>query len=116
AAFGSGSVDCIVGAAGSCNIVLESMYSKVWGIPLAYLGLLYYTTIFFLLLWLHKLRDARLWYALQGIISFGFLTSLYLVYLQLFVLYTVCPYCMLSAAMSTIMFSAVVWQRVKNRV
>lgn len=113
---GDGSVNCIVGASGSCNIVLQSIYSEVLGIPLSYLGLLYYTTILIIVVTLHKKRDIRLWHLLQGIIAFGFLTSLYLVYLQLFILYTVCPYCMLSAAMSVIMFGAVVWQRVKNRV
>lgn len=114
AAFGGGSVNCIVGAPGSCNIVLESIYSKVWGIPLAYLGLLYYTTILIILIRLYRLRDTHLWYLLQGIISFGFLTSLYLVYLQLFVLYTICPYCMLSATMSVIMFGSVVVYRFKK--
>ncbi len=113
---GDGSVNCIVGASGDCNIVLQSIYSKVLGIPLAYLGLLYYTTILIIVLNLHKKRDIRLWHLLQGIIAFGFLTSLYLIYLQLGILYTVCPYCMLSAVMSIVMFSGVVWQRVKNRV
>lgn len=113
---GDGSVDCIVGSSGSCNIVLQSIYSEVLGIPLAYLGLLYYTTILIITIRLYKRRDIRLWHLLQGIIAFGFVTSLYLVYLQLFVLYTVCPYCMLSATMSIIMFGGVVWHRVKNRV
>ncbi len=111
---GDGSVNCIVGSSGSCNIVLQSIYAKVLGIPLSYLGLLYYTTILIIVITLHKKRDIRLWHLLQGIIAFGFLTSLYLVYLQLFILYTICPYCMLSAAMSTIMFGAVVWHRLKK--
>lgn len=113
---GDGSVNCIVGSSGSCNIVLQSIYSEVLGIPLAYLGLLYYTAILIILIRLHKVRDIRLWHLLQGIITFGFVTSIYLAYLQLFVLYTLCVYCMLSASMSTIMFGGVVWQRVKHRI
>lgn len=113
---GDGSVNCIVGASGSCNIVLQSIYSEVLGIPLAYLGLFYYITILIIVMRLHKRRDIRLWHLLQGIITFGFVTSLYLVYLQLFVLYTVCPYCMLSAAMSVIMFGGVVWHRFKKQL
>lgn len=111
---GDGSVNCIVGSSGNCNIVLQSIYAKVLGIPLSYLGLLYYTTILIIVINLHKRRDIRLWHLLQGVITFGFLTSLYLVYLQLFILYTICPYCMLSAAMSTIMFGSVVWYRLKK--
>ncbi len=113
---GDGSVNCIVGSSGSCNIVLQSIYSEVLGIPLSYLGLFYYATILTIVILLYKRRNIRLWHLLQGIIAFGFVTSLYLVYLQLFVLYTVCPYCMLSAAMSVLMFGGVVWQRVKNRI
>ena len=109
-----GSVFCIVGAPGSCDIVLQSIYSKVLGIPLAYVGLFYYTTIILILIWLHRVRNIRLWHLLQGIIAFGFITSLRLVYLQLFVLYTICPYCMVSATMSTIMFGVVVWYRFKK--
>lgn len=111
---GDGSVNCIVGSSGSCNIVLQSMYSKVLGIPLSYLGLVYYTTILIIITRLHKKRDVHLWYVLQAIISFGFITSLYLVYIQLHILYTVCPYCMLSAAMSTIMFVGMVVYRLKR--
>ncbi len=111
---GDGTINCIVGSPGSCNIVLQSIYSEVLGIPLAYLGLLYYTVIGITVFQLHRVRNIRLWHLLQGIITFGFLTSLYLVYLQLFILYTVCPYCMLSAAMSTTMFGSVVWYRLKK--
>jgi uncharacterized membrane protein len=109
-----GSVFCIVGAPGSCNIVLQSIYSKIYGIPLSYLGLLYYTTILIIITRLHSVRSTRLWHLLQGIITFGFLMSLYLVYLQLFILRTICPYCMLSAAMSIIMFIGVVFHRLRK--
>lgn len=109
-----GSVYCIIGNAGSCNIVLQSIYSTVVGIPLAYLGLVYYTAILIILIRLHRVRDVRFWHVLQLITGFGFLTSLYLVYIQLFVLYTICPYCMLSASMSTLMFGGVVWYRLKK--
>ncbi len=115
-AANGGTIFCIVGAPGSCNIVLQSIYSTVMGIPLAYLGLFYYIAILAIVIRLHRVRDIRFWHLLQGIISFGFLTSLYLVYIQLFVLQTICPYCMVSAAMSTIMFGGITWYRFKKRL
>lgn len=108
------SVFCIVGAPGNCNIVLQSMYATPLGIPLAYLGLLYYTAIVLITIQLHRARNIRLWHLLQAIITVGFFTSAYLVYVQLLVLYTICPYCMVSATMSTIMFGGVVWYRFKK--
>ncbi len=114
ASFGGGGVDCIVGSLGSCNIVLESIYAKVQGIPLSYLGLLYYTTIILLTTRLYSARRIHLWWLLRGVITCGFLASLYFVYLQLAVLRTICPYCMLSAAVSTIMFAGVVSHHLKK--
>ncbi len=114
--FNGGGVNCIVGSPGSCNIVLESIYAKVQGIPLSYLGLLYYTAIIILITRLHAARKIHLWLLLRGIITCGFLASLYFVYLQLVVLRTICPYCMLSAAMSAIMFAGVVSHHVKKQL
>lgn len=112
--FNGGGVNCIVGSPGSCNIVLESIYAKVQGVPLSYLGLLYYTAIILLITRLRAARKIHLWLVLRGIITFGFLASLYFVYLQLAVLRTICPYCMLSAAVSAIMFVGVVSHHLKK--
>jgi len=89
---------------GSCNEVTTSKYSEIFGIPLALLGALYYLGVFILSL-IHfdtkKLLPLKL---IPFATAFGFLFSLGLVYLQLFVIHAICLYCMFSALTSTTLF------------
>jgi len=114
--LGGGGVNCVVGASGSCNIVLDSIYARVAGIPLAYIGLLYYTTILVLIVHMRFKRNVHVWWVLRGIIVRGFIASVYFVYLQLVVLRTICPYCMLSALASATMFAGVVSHHMKKQL
>ena len=107
-------VVCIVGAPGTCNIVLQSIYAKIIGIPVAYFGMLYYATVLVLAVRLYRMRDSRAWHLLQIVTSVGFAFSLYFVYLQLVVLRNICMYCMISASLSTIMFASAMWHRLKK--
>jgi len=107
-------VICVIGAPGSCNTVLESQYATVFNMPLAFLGVIYYLTILALLIRISMVRDVRIWYALQLVITLGFVASLYFVYLQLFVIRSICFYCMVSATMSTVMFGSLVWRRITS--
>lgn len=90
----------------TCERVLSSGYATVGPIPVALLGALYYAsiliaTIFVLCKWKgNNLADTYLLY-IPGI---GFMMSLYLVGLQLFVIKAICLYCMVSALTSTILF------------
>lgn len=97
-----GSIDCSI--ISGCQEVLGSSYSEFMGIPLALMGVAYYLSIIFLSL---LFIDSENKYALLGlkyIPSFGFLFSLWLVYLQIFVIGSICQYCMLSALSSTVLF------------
>lgn len=89
---------------GDCGKVLDSQYSVILGVPLALIGVIHYS-VFTLALILGlglKNRWARL---LSFILSFvGFLSSLYFVFLQLFVIGAICFFCMVSAVTSTILF------------
>lgn len=87
-----------------CDIVTTSKYAVIFGIPLALLGALYYCGMFLLNILYLDIKKKPILYliVLGGIV--GFLTSLLLVYLQLFVLHQICEYCMLSALTSTILF------------
>ena len=42
---------------------------------------------------------------LFGITLFGFLYSLYLTYIELFVIFAICPFCVVSAIVMSVMFA-----------
>ena len=84
----------------NCGQVLGSKYAQIGPLPTAMLGLFYYIFIFistnYLLIFPQKLTPhIKTIYLL--IDSVAALISIILVYLQLFVLHAICPYCMLSA-------------------
>jgi len=88
-----------------CNIVLATPYSKFLGLPIAFYGLVAYLT--FLVLVLGALT--KKWPAAKKLLlylsGFGFLASLYFVYLQFFVIEAICFYCLISAALMTLIFA-----------
>ncbi len=89
---------------GGCNTVINSVYASLFGIPLAYLGLLYYLTIFILLVLITKNKKSW-WLSLLGLSTLsGFFLSGYFVYLQIWEIGSICMYCMLSALTSTLLF------------
>jgi uncharacterized membrane protein len=87
-----------------CETVTTSSYSVIFGIPMALMGALYYLAI---ILGLVYYLDAKKSWMLKSVsisTAAGFFFSLYLVYLQLFVLKAICIYCMFSALTSTALF------------
>lgn len=87
-----------------CNEVTNSEYSEIFGIPLALLGSLYYLAVLFgTLLYIDTKRRFFLIMILP-LTAFGFLFSLYLLYLMFFVINAVCIYCLGSALTSTLLF------------
>ena len=87
-----------------CDKVLTSSYSSILGVPLALIGTLYYLLVLALMAaYLGQKNKAVIKYLL-GLTSLGFIISLFLVYLQFFVLKALCLYCMISALSSTLLF------------
>ena len=102
--FTGGEVACDAIPGMECDIVLGSTYSLVFGVPLALLGALYYLAVLvFGVLYLRGKEDTLL-RLLMGATSVGFLSSLYLIYIQAFVLYAYCTFCIISALISTTLF------------
>lgn len=99
--FTGADVNCSI--TGGCDAVLSSKYAVIFGIPMSALGLLYYTGIFLLSLTYLELHNKLILKVLTFLTASGFLFSLWLVYLQLFVIEEICQYCMLSAISSTIL-------------
>ncbi len=89
-----------------CDLVLTSSYSVLFGIPVSLLGTLYYLAI---LVGLFAYLDVKKTVILKWTLLltiFGLLTSFCLIYIQVFVLYSYCMYCMISALISTVLFIA----------
>lgn len=88
-----------------CGEVLTSSYATVAGVPLALLGALYYLAVFLTTI-LYLDSEDRRYLKLAALFTIvGFLASLALLYLQLFVIGFLCFYCLISAAASTILFA-----------
>ena len=85
-----------------CSEVLASKYSHIGSIPLASVGALAYF-IFFSLAILAAFGYALARPLLIVLVALMFLTSLWLIYLQAFVIHHFCQYCLLSAAITTIL-------------
>jgi uncharacterized membrane protein len=90
-----------------CDIVQQSVYSTVLGIPVALLGVAAYATLLALLL-LHgrlpEALDAYIPLAIFGISLIGVLYSAYLTYLEIYVIYAICRWCAISAVIITAIF------------
>lgn len=94
------------GGLGECETVNNSPYSEIGGIPIALLGMGAYLVII-IILFLEIRGD--FWRANARLIVFGLsligiLYSLYLTYIELAVLYAICPYCVLSAIVMLVLF------------
>ena len=87
-----------------CGPVLNSQYAEMFGIPVAVLGVIFYGLVFLgLLIYLAKQKKRVLKFVSRFTVV-GFLASLYFVYLQLFVIESICAFCFVSAITSTLLF------------
>lgn len=86
-----------------CGKVLDSSYSKVFGIPLALLGMIHYSVLFGVSYLVFRNRNLKVFKLMAFLIGIGVFASLYFVYLQLYVIEAICIYCMVSAINSFIL-------------
>jgi uncharacterized membrane protein len=97
-----------------CNEVLGSAYATPGGVPLAALGALAYFTVFSLAtLALFGYRRARTLLAL--IVGLMFLTTLWLLFVQAFILHKYCEYCLFSAAITLTLSGIVIALQLKSK-
>lgn len=87
-----------------CDIVTNSAYSEIFGIPVAILGVAYYLTLFLSLYLILEFSQERLLPHIALATTAGFLFSGWFVYVQIAILHAVCQYCMISAITSTTLF------------
>lgn len=99
--------DVFCGGSSSCETVNSSVYSELYGIPIAYLGfLLYFAIILILFLEKRKFIPYEISvFLLFGITFIGSLFSIYLTFIEFAVIKAICPYCFLSALIMLLLFT-----------
>lgn len=85
-----------------CEKVQKSKYSRTFGIPNPYLGLGMLLVILLLVV-LYSLGIFPL-LPVQLLVSFGFLFSLYFLYIQAAIIKAFCTWCVVSALVFTLLF------------
>jgi len=94
------SVRCTI--VSGCSEVLSSTYASFNGIPLALIGAVAYFTVFSLAI-LAAFGYPFVRRLLAVTVGFMFLTTLWLLYLQAFVIGHFCQFCLLSAVVTTVL-------------
>ncbi|MDB4900065.1 MAG: hypothetical protein JWN53_1873 [Gemmatimonadetes bacterium] len=103
-----GYIGTLVCAVGSCETVQTSRWATVLGIPVAVWGVGFYVAV--LATALVGLRDdlverAAVSQLLVAMTATGVLVSLWLTYLELFVIHAICMWCVVSAILATVLFA-----------
>ena len=96
--------DIVCSLVDGCEIVLNSTYATVLGIPLSTIGLIYYLTLLILAVLLIKITSRSIAKLHFSLTTLGLIFSSYLVYLQAVVINSWCQYCLVSAGTTTLLF------------
>ena len=101
---------------GGCHDVNFSSYSVIYGIPVSVFGLAAYLVIAGIVLLESRLRLAKENGPLLvfGMSLAGVAFSAYLTYLELYVIHAVCPFCVASAIIITLIFILAIIRLIKQ--
>ena len=101
----------VCGPVGDCNTVQQSPYARLFGVlPIGILGIVGYSAI--LVAWALRRTDQRIANALPTLAFLGTLFSIYLTFLEPFVIGATCMWCLISAALML----ALLWLTVPRHV
>jgi uncharacterized membrane protein len=93
---------------GGCENVLTSEYAQLYGVPVSLLGSIYYLLVLVSLFVYFDVKNEKVKdYCLKLIIvlsTIGFFASLGFIYLMLFVIKSICVYCMVADIVSILIF------------
>ena len=103
---GKGVAFCTVGSA--CDVVLNSRWSSLLGMPTSFWGFFTYTLLA-AIAW-NKYADNQ-WKAAWVVAMIGLLYSLYLTGVSFFALQAACPYCLTSLGLMGLIFIALLLQK-----
>lgn len=92
---------CLINS--GCEFILQNKYSRIFNIPIAFLGIVYFLILLIFSFLIFKGKNYLIKF-FKIIITFGFLFALYLIYLQFFVIKSFCQYCLVVDFSTIIMF------------
>ncbi len=103
---------CIQSGPFNCDAVLNSIYSELGGIPIAWLGFFIYLLIGFIILFEDRIELLRQYGRLIsfGVGLFAWLFSMWLVFVQFVLLQALCPWCLSHEANFTILFALICYR------
>jgi uncharacterized membrane protein len=103
---------------GGCHDVNFSPYSEIYGIPVSLLGLGAYLAILCILFLESRLKIAFEYgpLAIFGISLVGVAFSAYLTYLELYIIHAICPFCVTSAILITLLFIIAMIRLIKQTI
>lgn len=96
----------------NCETVIHSEYAHFLGIPVEFLGMLYYALIvvsYGALVLMPALAHQLFIFAVLALTVSAFLFSLYLTFIQLFAIKDWCTWCLASASLCTVIFFATIF-------
>ena len=101
---------------GGCHDVNFSPYSVIYGIPVSVFGLSAYLAILCILFLEGRLKIVKQNgpLAIFGFSLGGVAFSVYLTYLELYVIHAICPFCVASAVIITLIFILAIIRLVKQ--
>jgi len=107
---------CVQGGQFDCGTVLNSVYSELMSIPIAYLGLLTNFIVVGLLLLESRVGLLREYGPILtfGVVLFATVFSVYLVYIQAAVIGAYCPWCLTHEALIFVLFGLSSWRLYKH--
>jgi len=97
---------------GSCEYVQLSKWGTFLGLPVAAWGLGFYVAVFAIAVAgiQERFEPSRgLTLLLVGVTGWGVLFTLWLTYLELFVIHALCRWCLGSAALTVLLFALALW-------
>lgn len=102
-AFQGAALFCDMGAAlDGCNVVAQSPYSKLWGIPLAAYGVAFYLALFAGVVALFVKTHHPLYQAVAALGVLGLVASAVFLYIQFALIQALCIYCIASAVIAAL--------------
>jgi uncharacterized membrane protein len=108
---------CTIEGLDGCNIVAQSAYSHLFGLPLALYGVVFYALVFAITAVSFFVKNARLPLALFALSAVGLAASLVFVGIQIVLIQAVCIYCIASAIIALILFacSLPLWRKSRQK-
>lgn len=92
---------CLINS--GCEFILQNKYSRIFNIPIAFLGIVYFLILLIFSFLIFKGKNYLIKF-FKIITTFGFLFALYLIYLQFFVIKSFCQYCLVVDFSTIIIF------------